>query len=73
MTSDDRSDKAQPGMVPEVANLGIMRPPFRIPGRDRPGPVAACRMAGAARVSCRERATRGHCSACRRCPIPLRS
>lgn len=28
MTSDDRSDKAETGMVPEVANLGIMRPPF---------------------------------------------
>ncbi len=28
MTSDDRSDKAETGMVPEVANLGIMRPPL---------------------------------------------
>ena len=28
MTSDDRSDKAEPGMVPEGANLGIIRPPF---------------------------------------------
>jgi hypothetical protein len=28
MTSDDRSEKAETGMVPEVANLGIMRPPF---------------------------------------------
>jgi hypothetical protein len=28
MASDDRSDKAETGMVPEVANLGIMRPPF---------------------------------------------
>jgi protein-S-isoprenylcysteine O-methyltransferase Ste14 len=27
MISDDRSDKAETGMVPEVANLGIMRPP----------------------------------------------
>ena len=28
MASDDRSEKAETGMVPEVANLGIMRPPF---------------------------------------------
>jgi protein-S-isoprenylcysteine O-methyltransferase Ste14 len=28
MTSDDRSDKAETGMVSEVANLGIMRPPW---------------------------------------------
>jgi hypothetical protein len=28
MASADRSDKAETGMVPEVANLGIMRPPF---------------------------------------------
>lgn len=28
MASDDRSDKAETGMVPEVANPGIMRPPF---------------------------------------------
>src|SRR5262249_48076207 len=28
MASDDRSDKAETGMVPEVANLGIMRPPL---------------------------------------------
>lgn len=28
MASDDRSDKVETGMVPEVANLGIMRPPF---------------------------------------------
>jgi protein-S-isoprenylcysteine O-methyltransferase Ste14 len=28
MTSDDRSDKAEAGMVSEVANLGIMRPPW---------------------------------------------
>ena len=28
MTSDDRRDKAETGMVPEVANLGIMRPPL---------------------------------------------
>ena len=28
MASDDRSDKAETGRVPEVANLGIMRPPF---------------------------------------------
>ncbi len=28
MASDDRSDKAETGMVPEVANLGIIRPPF---------------------------------------------
>jgi protein-S-isoprenylcysteine O-methyltransferase Ste14 len=28
MASDDRSDKAETSMVPEVANLGIMRPPF---------------------------------------------
>ena len=28
MTSDDRSDKAETGMVPEVANRGIMRPPL---------------------------------------------
>ena len=28
MTGDDRSDKAETGMVPEVANLGIMRPPL---------------------------------------------
>ncbi len=28
MTSDDRNDKAKTGMVPEVANFGIMRPPF---------------------------------------------
>jgi protein-S-isoprenylcysteine O-methyltransferase Ste14 len=28
MTSDDRSDKAETGMVPEVANPGMVRPPF---------------------------------------------
>ena len=28
MTSDDRSDKTETGMVSEVANLGIMRPPL---------------------------------------------
>jgi protein-S-isoprenylcysteine O-methyltransferase Ste14 len=28
MASDDRSDKAETGTVPEVANLGTMRPPF---------------------------------------------
>ena len=28
MASDDRRDKAETGMVPEVANLGIMRPPL---------------------------------------------
>jgi protein-S-isoprenylcysteine O-methyltransferase Ste14 len=28
MARDDRSEKAETGMVPEVANLGIMRPPF---------------------------------------------
>ena len=28
MTSDDRSDKAETGMVSEGANLGIMRPPW---------------------------------------------
>jgi hypothetical protein len=28
MASDDRSEKAETGMAPEVANLGIMRPPF---------------------------------------------
>jgi protein-S-isoprenylcysteine O-methyltransferase Ste14 len=28
MTSDDRSDKAETGMVSEVANFGIMRPPW---------------------------------------------
>ena len=28
MTSNDRSEKAETGMVPEVANLGIMRPPL---------------------------------------------
>jgi protein-S-isoprenylcysteine O-methyltransferase Ste14 len=28
MTSNDRSNKAEIDMVPEVANLGIIRPPF---------------------------------------------
>lgn len=28
MATDDRGDKAETGMVPEVANPGIMRPPF---------------------------------------------
>ena len=28
MASDDRSEKGETGTVPEVANLGIMRPPF---------------------------------------------
>ena len=28
MASDDRSDKGETGMVPEVANRGIMRPPL---------------------------------------------
>jgi hypothetical protein len=28
MASDERSEKAETGMVPEVANLGIVRPPF---------------------------------------------
>ncbi len=28
MASDDRSDKVETGMVPEVANPGIMRPPL---------------------------------------------
>jgi protein-S-isoprenylcysteine O-methyltransferase Ste14 len=28
MTSDERSDKAETGKAPEVANLGIIRPPF---------------------------------------------
>jgi protein-S-isoprenylcysteine O-methyltransferase Ste14 len=28
MASDDRSEKAETGTVPEGANLGIMRPPF---------------------------------------------
>jgi hypothetical protein len=28
MTSDDRSDKAETGMAPEVANIGIIRPHF---------------------------------------------
>jgi protein-S-isoprenylcysteine O-methyltransferase Ste14 len=28
MASNDRSEKAETGMVPQVANLGIMRPPF---------------------------------------------
>lgn len=28
MASDDRSEKAETGMVPQVANRGIMRPPL---------------------------------------------
>jgi len=28
MASDDRSDTSQPGMPPDVANRGILRPPF---------------------------------------------
>jgi protein-S-isoprenylcysteine O-methyltransferase Ste14 len=28
MASDERSEKAETGPVPEVANLGIIRPPF---------------------------------------------
>ena len=28
MANDDRSDQVETGMVPEVANLGIMRPPW---------------------------------------------
>ena len=28
MASDDRSEKAETAMVPQVANLGIIRPPF---------------------------------------------
>ena len=28
MASDDRSEKAEAGMVPQGANLGIIRPPF---------------------------------------------
>jgi protein-S-isoprenylcysteine O-methyltransferase Ste14 len=28
MKSNDRNDKAKTGMMPEVANFGIMRPPF---------------------------------------------
>jgi protein-S-isoprenylcysteine O-methyltransferase Ste14 len=28
MANDDRSDKAETGMAPEVANPGILRPPF---------------------------------------------
>jgi protein-S-isoprenylcysteine O-methyltransferase Ste14 len=28
MASDERSEQAEPGMGPEVANLGIMRPPL---------------------------------------------
>jgi protein-S-isoprenylcysteine O-methyltransferase Ste14 len=28
MASEERSQKAETGMVPEVANLGILRPPF---------------------------------------------
>jgi protein-S-isoprenylcysteine O-methyltransferase Ste14 len=28
MTSDDRSDKAETGMLPDAANLGIVRPPL---------------------------------------------
>ena len=28
MASDDRSEKAETGMVPQVANLGLIRPPF---------------------------------------------
>jgi protein-S-isoprenylcysteine O-methyltransferase Ste14 len=28
MTGDDRNEKAETRMVPEVANLGIMRPPL---------------------------------------------
>ena len=28
MASDDRSEKAETGLVPQVANLGIIRPPF---------------------------------------------
>ncbi|MDZ4878189.1 MAG: hypothetical protein CLLPBCKN_007624 [Chroococcidiopsis cubana SAG 39.79] len=28
MTSDDRSNKVETGMVPEAANIGIVRPPF---------------------------------------------
>ena len=28
MASDDRSEKAETGMAPQVANLGIIRPPF---------------------------------------------
>ena len=28
MASDERSEKAETGIVPQVANLGIMRPPF---------------------------------------------
>src|SRR5215204_2113934 len=28
MASDNRSEKAQIGMLPQVANLGIIRPPF---------------------------------------------
>ena len=28
MASDDRRDKAETGMMPQVANLGIMRPPL---------------------------------------------
>ena len=28
MTSDDRSEKAETSIVPEAANLGIIRPPF---------------------------------------------
>jgi hypothetical protein len=28
MASDERSDKAETGMVPEAANIGIVRPPL---------------------------------------------
>ena len=28
MASDERSEKAETGIVPEVANLGSVRPPF---------------------------------------------
>src|SRR6266496_6693034 len=28
MASDDRSEKAETGMLPQVANLGIIRPPL---------------------------------------------
>ena len=64
MASDDRSNKPGKSVVPEVANLGMMRPPFIYLSATRCWPVAAFRLARPVLTPRRERAPRGYCGAC---------
>lgn len=58
-------------MVPEVANLGIVRPPFVYLCAIVLGLLLQFHVASSARTWCRQLATRGHSSAGRRRSVPL--